>query len=71
MGETWDLDPDGFLLRGFFLMGDVSLWTSPPPFLEWRPFLPLVAAMLIKLTGAELPGSGCIGVIGALVFLPI
>jgi len=33
-GETWDLAPDGFLLRVFFLdflNGDWSLRTSPPP----------------------------------------
>jgi len=35
MGGTWDLDPDDFLLRVFFLdlffYGDWSLWTGPPP----------------------------------------
>jgi len=45
---------------------------SPPPPLEWLPFPPLVAAVLITPKGAESPGSGRIGVIGALVFfLPI
>ena len=42
--------------------------TSPPPLLEWLPFLPLVAAVLIKFKGAESPDSGRIGAIGALVF---
>jgi len=73
-GRTWDLDPDGLLLRvfflEFFLKGDVSLWTAPLSPLEWYSFLPLVAAVLITLKGAELPGSGRIGVIGALVFFP-
>jgi len=42
----------------------------PPP-LEWLPFPPLVAAVLITPKGAESPGSGRIGVIGALVnFFP-
>ena len=34
-GETWDLDPDNFFLRDFFLdffFGDWSLRTGPPPF---------------------------------------
>jgi len=55
----------------FFLMGDVSLRTGPPPPLEWLPFPPLVAAVFITPEGAELPGSGRIGVIGALVFFSI
>jgi len=54
MGGTWDLDPDGFSLQVFFLhvyiymfiyiyiTGDVSLWTGPPPPLEWDAFPPLV-----------------------------
>ena len=69
MGGIWDPNQDGFLLRGFFFTGDVSLRTRPPPPLEWLPFPPLVAAMLIKPKGAESPGSGRIGVIGALVFV--
>jgi len=70
MGGTWDRDPDGFLLRVFFVFftGDVSLRTNPPPPLEWLPCPPLVAAVLITPKGAELPVSSCIGVIGALVF---
>jgi len=44
----------------------VSLRTGPP--LEWLPFPPLVTAALMTFKGAELPGSGRIGVIGALVF---
>ena len=67
MKGIWDPDPDGFLLRGFFFTGDVSLRTNPPLPLEWLPFPPLVAAVLITLKGAQLPGSGRIGVIGALV----
>ena len=64
--------PRRFSPSGFLFMGDVSLRTSPLPSpLEWLPFPPLVAAMLIKHKGAESPGSGRIGVIGALVFLSI
>ena len=71
MGGFWDLDPDGFLLRFFFLTVDVSLRTGAPPPLEWFPFPPLVvAAVFITFKGAESPGSGRIGVIGALVFFP-
>ena len=71
MGGIWDLDPDGFLLRFFFLTVDVSLRTGPPPPLECLPFLPLVAAaVFITFKGAESPGRGRIGVIGALVFFP-
>ena len=73
MGGTWDCDPDGFLLLVLFIfMGDVSLRTGPPPPpLEWIPFPPLVAAVLITPKGAESTGSGRIGVIGALVFFSI
>jgi len=71
MGGTWDLDPDGFLLRGGFFTGDVSLRIGPPPPLEWLPFRPLVAAVFITPKGTELPGSGRIGVIGALIFFSI
>jgi len=57
----------------FILTGDVSLWTGPPPPLEWLPFPPLVAAVFITPKGAESPRSGRIGVIGpgALVFFSI
>ena len=59
----------GFL---FYFMGDVSLWTGPPsPPLEWIPFPPLVAAVLITPKGDESPVSSRIGVIGALVFFSI
>ena len=69
MGGTWDRTPDGFLLRGFFFYGGCVLADqSPPPPLEWLPFPPLVAAVLITTKGAESPGSSRIGVIGALVF---
>jgi len=58
--------PSGFLfLRSMCPCGPVS----PPP-LEWFPFPPLVAAVLLTPKGAESPGSGRIGVIGALVFFP-
>jgi len=74
MGGTWDLDPDGFLLRGFFLdfcLGDWSLQTVPPTPIEWTSSPALVTAVLITPEGAESPGSRRIGVIGALVyFLP-
>ena len=53
----------------FYFTGDVSLRTNPPPPLEWLPFPPLVAAVLITPKGAESPGSSRIGVIGALVCL--
>jgi len=66
--------PRRFFLRvfffGFFLKVDVSLRTSPLPPLEWLSFSSLVAAVLITPKGTESPGSGRIGVIGALVFLP-
>jgi len=61
--------PKWFSPSGFFFTGDVSLWTGPPPPLEWLPFPPLVAAVFITPKGAELPGSGHIGAIGALVIL--
>ena len=48
----------------------MSLRTAPPPPREWLSFLPLVAAVSITPKGAESPGSGCIGVIGALGFFP-
>jgi len=67
-GGTWDRDPDGFLLWAFCLTGDVSLRTNPPPPLEWLPFPPLVAAVLITPKDAESPVSSFIGAIGALVF---
>jgi len=73
MGGTWDLDPDDFLLRGFFLdfffMGIGPFGPVPPPPLEWTPFLPLVAAVFITPKGAESPVSRRIGVIGALVLI--
>jgi len=63
-GGTWALDLSGaglsqsgfFGLFNFFLRG---MWLSFPP---------LVAAVLITPKGAESPGSGHIGVTGALVF---
>jgi len=55
-----------FLLRGMCPCGP----GPPPPPLEWIPFPLLVAAVLITPKGAESPGSGRIGVIGALVFFP-
>ena len=68
MGETWDFDPDGFVLVGFFLRGMCPCGPVPPPPLEWLPFPPLVAAVLITPKGAESPGSGRIGVLGAFFF---
>ena len=49
----------------------MSLRTGPPPPLEWIAFLPLVAAVLITPKGFEVPGSGRIGVLGALIFFSI
>ena len=70
MGGTWDLDPDGFLLQVFlFLRGMCPCGPVPSPPLEWLPFPPLGAAVLIIHKSAESPGSGHVGVIGALVFL--
>jgi len=71
-----DLDPDGFLLRVFFLdffflMGIGPCGPNPSPPLKWISFPPLVTAVLITFKGTESPGSRRIGVIGALVyFLP-
>jgi len=42
--------------------------SAPPPPLEWNSFPPLVTAGLITPKGAESPGSGRIGVIGALAY---
>ena len=56
----------GFFLD-FFYEGCV-LRTNPPPLLEWLPFPPRVAAVLITPKGAKSPGSSRIGVKGALVF---
>ena len=42
----------------FFYGGCVLADQSPPPPLEWLPFPPLVAAVLITPKGAESPGSG-------------
>ena len=74
-GGTWAPDPDGFLLRIFFLdfffNGNWSLRTDPPLPMEWSSFPPLVTAGLITLKGSESQGSCRIGVIDALVyFLP-
>jgi len=66
MGGTWTSTQMVFSFGFFFLTGDVSL-RNPPP-LEWLPFPTLVDAVLITPKGAESPGSGRIGVIGALVF---
>ena len=60
----------GIFFSWIFLLGDRSLWTSPPPSpLKWNSILPLVTAVLITPTGAEPPGSRRIGVIGALVLI--
>ena len=63
--------PRRFSVSVFFFTGDVSLRTGLPPPLEWLPIPPLVAAVLITPKGAESPGSGRIGVIGALVLFSI
>ena len=57
----------GFFLFFFFFTGDVSLWTNPPPPLEWTSSPPLVSAVLITTKGDESPGSSRMGVTGALV----
>ena len=65
------MSPSVFFLRFIFIFtGDVSLRTGPTPPLEWLrlSFLPLVASVLITRKGAESPGSGRIGVIGAFFF---
>ena len=62
--------PRRFSPSGFLFTGDVSLRTSPPPLPEWIQFPPLIAAVLITPKGTDSPGSGHIGVIGALVFFP-
>jgi len=59
--------PRRFSPSTFFFLRGMCL---PPPPLEWLPLPPLVAAVLIAPKGAESPGSGRIGVIGALVFFP-
>ena len=46
----------------------MSWQTGLPPSLEWLSVPPLVAAVLITPKGAESPGSGRIGAIGALFF---
>jgi len=61
--------PSGFFFYGG--LGCVHADRSPPPPVEWLPFPPLVAAVLITPKGTESPGSGRIGVIGALVFFSI
>jgi len=75
MGGTWNLDPDGFLLRDFplifFLNGGCVLADRSPPSSRVASFPPLVAAVLITPKGAESPGSGRIRVIGAFVFVSI
>ena len=52
----------------FFLQGNWSLRTGPPPPLEWISSPPLVAAVLITTEGDKSPDSSRMGVIGALVF---
>jgi len=69
-----DLGPRSrrFSLLGVFVLRKMCpCGPVPPPPLEWFPFPPLVAAVSITSKGAESPGSGRIGVIGALVFFPI
>ena len=72
-GETWDLDPDNFFLRDFFLdfffLGIGPCRPVPPSPLEWNSILSLVTAVFITPKGAEPPGSRRIGVICALVLI--
>jgi len=56
-----------FCFGFFFLTGEVSLRTNPPPPLEWISSPPLVTVVLITTKGGESPGSSRMGVIGALV----
>ena len=69
MGElgtsTQPISSFGIFLLDFFF-GDRSLWTGPPPLLQWTSFPHLLTAVLITPKGAESPGSRRIGVIGAL-----
>jgi len=65
------LSPSIFLGLFFYFAGDVSLRTGPPTPLEWLSFPPLIAAVLFIPKSAESPGSGRVGVIGALVFFSI
>jgi len=68
---TCILEPDGFLLGGFFLdffLGGWSWRTGPLPPLEWTLLMPLVTAVFITLKGAEPSDSHHTGVIGALVY---
>jgi len=73
----------GFFFRGLiladrsppFLASGGALALEPPRAIrstpEWLSFTPLLAAALITLIkGDESPGSGRLGVIGALVFFP-
>ena len=56
MGGTWDLDPEFFLFRVFFLdffvLWGLVLADRSPPW-EWTSFPPLVTAVLITAKGAE------------------
>jgi len=53
MGGTLELDLDGFLLRGFYILRGMCPCGPVPPPLKWPPFPPLVAAVSITLKGAE------------------
>jgi len=64
------LSPPGFFGFSIFYEGCVLADRSPPP-LVWLSFPRLLAAVLITHKGAELQGSGRIGVVGALGFLSI
>jgi len=74
MWGTWDLDPDDFLLRVFFLDFFFNKWIGPcgpvsPPPLEWTSFPSLVADVLITPKDAESPVSLRLGVMCALVLI--
>jgi len=67
----FEFDTKGVLYQERVKNGRVSDSKASLPPLEWLPFPPLVAAVLITPKGAESPGSGRIGVIGVLVIFSI
>jgi len=69
MGVTWDID-QRFSPSGLFFDEGCVLADRSPPSSRVFSFQPLLAAVFISPKGAESPGSGRIGVIGALVFFP-
>ena len=59
--------PSRFFFNGRCVLTD----RSPPPPLEWLPFLSLISVLFITPKGVESPDSGRIRVIGVLFFFPI